>query len=394
MCLDAAMRLWKNLKIAAGSLFVLLLAALAAATAAPKADLWLFVGTYTSEKSRGIYTCRFNPDTGQLSVEGLAAQTPNPTFLAIHPNKRFLYAANEISDYEGKSAGSVSAFEIDASSGRLTPLNTQSSGGPGPCHLSVDATGKYVLVANYGGGSIASLPILPDGRLGSVAAFVQHTGASVNAQRQEAPHAHYIDLDASNRRAYVADLGLDKLLVYDFDPRNGALTANPSLTASLRPGAGPRHMAFDRKGHYAYVINELDSTITTLAHDNSKGSLQALQTLSTLPFSWTNQNSPAEIEVHPSGKFVYGSNRGHDSIAIYTVEDKGQLKPVDYPFAMGKNPRHFTIDPTGQFLLVANQTSDTIIVFRIDESTGKLTETGYKVGIGAPVCLKFLVMEK
>jgi 6-phosphogluconolactonase len=352
------------------------------------------VGTYTSEKSRGIYTCRFNSDTGQLSVEGLAAQSPNPTFLAIHPNKRFLYAANEISDYEGKSAGSVSAFEIDAASGRLTPLNTQSSGGPGPCHLTVDATGKYVLVANYSGGSIASLPIQPDGRLGSMAAFVQHTGASVNAQRQEAPHAHCIDLDVSNRRAYVADLGLDKILVYNFDPKTGALNAEKALTANLRPGAGPRHIAFDRKGHFAYVINELDSTITTMAHDNSKGSLQALQTLSTLPFSWTNQNFPAEIEVHPSGKYVYGSNRGHDSIVIYTVEDKGQLKPVDYPFAMGKNPRNFTIDPTGQFLLVAHQASDIIIVFRIDESTGKLTETGYKVGIGAPVCLKFLVPGK
>jgi 6-phosphogluconolactonase len=387
------MRLWKAVKITVSSLFILLLAALTVATAAPKADLWLFVGTYTSEKSRGIYTCRFNPDSGQISVEGLAAETPNPTFLAIHPNKRFLYAANEISNFEAKQAGAVSAFAIDAS-GRLTPLNQQSSGGPGPCHLVVDATGKYVLVANYSGGSIASLPILPDGRLGTAVAFVQHKGASVNAERQEAPHAHSINLDTSNRRAYVADLGLDKLLVYDFDASTGALKANPALTANQRPGAGPRHMAFDHKGHFAYVINELDSTITTFAHDNSEGSLQALQTVSTLPFSWTNQNNTAEIEVHPGGKYVYGSNRGHDSIAIYSIEGKGLLKPVDFPFAMGKNPRNFTIDPSGQFLLVANQSSDVIIVFRIDESTGKLTDTGYKVGIGAPVCLKFLVPVK
>jgi 6-phosphogluconolactonase len=387
------MRLWKTMKIAVGSLFILFLAALTVASAAPEADLQLFVGTYTGPKSRGIYTCRFNPTTGQLSVEGLAAETPNPTFLAIHPNKRFLYAANEISDFDGKQAGSVSAFAIDAS-GRLTPLNQQSSGGTGPCHLVVDATGKFVLVANYGGGSIASLPIQADGRLGTAVSFVQHKGASVNAERQDAPHAHCINLDASNRRVYVADLGLDKILVYDFDASTGTLKANPSLTANQRSGAGPRHMAFDRKGHFAYVINELDSTITTFAHDNSKGSLQALQTISTLPFSWTNQNFPAEIEVHPGGKFVYGSNRGHDSIAIYSIESKGLLKPVDYPFIMGKSPRNFTIDPSGQFLLVANQTTDTIIVFRIDEATGNLTDTGYKVGIGAPVCLKFLVPEK
>ena len=387
------MRLCNTLTIAIGSLFILSMAAPAVAIAASKTDLQLFVGTYTGAKSRGIYTCRFNPETGQISVEGLAAETPNPTFLAIHPNKRFLYAANEISNFEGKPAGSVSAFEIDAS-GRLTPLNQQSSGGPGPCHLTVDATGKYVLVANYGGGSIASLPIQPDGRLGAAVSFVQHKGANVNAERQDAPHAHYINLDSSNRRAYVADLGLDKLFVYHFDVRTGALTVNPSLSASLRPGAGPRHMAFDRKGHFAYVINELDSTITTFAHDNSKGSLQALQTISTLPFTWTNQNATAEIEVHPGGKYVYGSNRGHDSIAIYSVDGKGLLKPVDFPFVMGKGPRHFTIDPSGQFLLVANQTTDNIIVFRIDEATGKLTDTGYKVGIGTPVCLKFLVPGK
>lgn len=393
MCLDASMRLWNTLIIAIGSLFVLSMAAPAVAFAAPKADLQLFVGTYTGAKSRGIYTCRFNPETGQLSVEGLAAETPNPTFLAIHPNKRFLYAANEISNFEGKPAGSISAFEIDAS-GRLTLLNQQSSGGPGPCHLTVDATGKYVLVANYGGGSIASLPILPDGRLGAAVSFVQHKGASVNAERQDAPHAHYINLDSSNRRAYVADLGLDKLFVYDFDAHTGALTVNPTLSVSLRPGAGPRHMAFDRKGRFAYVINELDSTITTFAHDNSKGSLQALQTVSTLPFTWTNQNSTAEIEVHPSGKYVYGSNRGHDTIAIYSVDGKGMLKPVDYTFVMGKGPRNFTIDPSGQFLLVANQTTDNIIVFRIDEATGNIIETGYKVGIGGPVCLKFLVPGK
>lgn len=392
MCLDAPMRLSITLVIA--TLFTLSLAAPAVTYAAPKADLQLFVGTYTSEKSKGIYTCRFNSDTGQLSVEGLAAETPNPTFLAIHPNKRFLYAANEISHFDGMASGSVSAFEIDPASGHLTLLNQQSSGGTGPCHLVVDATGRFVLVANYGGGSIASLPIQPDGRLGASVSFIQHTGSSANALRQDAPHAHSINLDASNRRAYVADLGLDKILVYDFDDRTGTLKLNASLTANQRPGAGPRHMAFDRKSHFAYVINELDSTITTFAHDNSKGSLQALQTISTLPFTWTNQNATAEIEVHPSGKYVYGSNRGHDSIAIYSVDGKGMLKAVDFPFVMGRSPRNFTIDPPGQFLLVANQNTDNIIVFRIDEATGNLTDTGYKVGIGAPVCLKFLVPGK
>jgi 6-phosphogluconolactonase len=357
--------------------------------------LWVYVGTYTSGKSKGIYLFHLDLATGKLAPEGLVAECESPSFLAIHPNHRFLYAVNEVSNFGGMNSGAVSAFAIEPKSGHLTRLNQQSSRGAGPCHLSVDHQGKDVLVANYGSGSVAVLPIQPDGRLGPATAFIQHEGKSANPQRQEGPHAHSINVDATNRFAFAADLGLDKILVYRFDAARGTLTPNDPAAATIDPGSGPRHFAFHPNGRFAYVINEMGSTVTALAYDAAKGTLKPLQTLSTLPEGFTGNSSTAEVQVHPSGKFLYGSNRGHDSIAIFKIDpDTGRLTPAGHQSTQGKTPRNFGIDPTGQYLLAANQDSDTIVVFRIDPATGALAPTGQVVEAPKPVCVKFLPLPR
>ena len=349
----------------------------------------VFVGTYTRGDSKGIYAYRMSGATGSLTPLGLAAEVSNPSFLAIDPSNRFLYAVGEINNFEGKPGGAVSAFAIQKD-GRLTLLNQASSGGAGPCHLTVDAQGKHVLVANYGGGNLSVLGTESDGRLGNSTAFVQHQGSSVNPRRQSRPHAHGVYLDAGNRFAVVADLGLDKLMIYRFDASKGTLQPNEPAFASVRPGAGPRHFAFHPKGRYAYVINELDSTLTTFEYDPDRGSFKELATLSTLPSDFDGTNFPAEVAVHPSGKFVYGSNRGADNIVIFAVDEhSGALKTVGWQATEGSNPRNFAIDPSGQYLLVANQDSHNIVVFRIDQETGKLSPAGHTVGIDSPVCIVF-----
>jgi 6-phosphogluconolactonase len=351
----------------------------------------VYVGTYTGAKSKGIYLFALDPHTGALTPRGLAAETVSPSFLALHPRGRFLYAANEVGSFAGKPGGAVSAFAIDAASGKLALLNQQSSGGGGPCHLVVDRAGRNVLVANYGGGSVAVLPVGKDGALGALSATMQHAGSSVNPQRQKEPHAHSINLDPANRFALAADLGLDKVLIYRFDPRKGTLQPNDPPFASLKPGAGPRHFAFHPKGRYAYVINELDSTITAFAYDKKRGVLDRLQSVSTLPTGFAQASYTAEVQVHPSGKFLYGSNRGHDSIAVFAIDSKtGKLRPVEQEPTQGKTPRNFGIDPSGSFLLAANQNSDTIVVFRIDPQSGALAPTGQTVETPVPVCVKFL----
>jgi 6-phosphogluconolactonase len=355
------------------------------------ASVLVYVGTYTGAKSKGIYAYRMDPAAGSLTSIGLVAETANPTFLALHPNQRFLYAANEISKLNGQPVGGVSAYSIDPQSGKLTFINQQSSGGSGPCHLIVDNTGKCVLVANYGGGSVSVLPILDNGRLGASTAFVQHQGSSINQQRQAGPHAHGIYVDSANRYAFVADLGLDKVLIYRFDASKGTLAASDPPSASVKPGAGPRHFAFHPSGRFAYVINELDSTVTAFAYEAKNGILKTIQSITTLPADFSGRNYPAEIEVHPSGRFLYGSNRGHDSIAVFAIDNKtGMLNPVEYQPTQGKNPRNFGIDPAGHYLLAANQGSDSIVVFRIDSQTGKLTPSGQTVELAAPVCVKFV----
>jgi len=359
---------------------------------APKGML-VYFGTYTGPKSKGIYVSRLDPASGTLTPPQLAAEASSPSFLAVHPGGAFLYALNEVNNFGGKPGGSVSAFAIDRQSGLLKELNQQSSVGPGPAHLIVDKDGRNVLVANYGGGSVAVVPIGKDGRLKSPSAFVQHTGSSVNPQRQKEPHAHSINLDPANRFAYVADLGLDKILVYRFDAGKGLLTLNDPSSVSLKPGSGPRHLALDQAGKFAYVINEMTCTITVFSNDTAKGELREVQTISTLPPGQAMQSgySGAEVQVHPSGKFLYASNRGHDSIAVFTIDPgTGRLTYVENEPTQGSTPRGFGIDPDGGYLLAGNQKSDSLVVFRIDLQSGKLAPTGNKIEVGAPVCVKFV----
>ncbi len=370
--------------------------ALAAPTAAAEVEkVRVYVGTYTGAKSKGIYLFDLDPASGKLTPQGLVAETVNPSFLAIHPNRKFLYAVGEIGDFSGKKTGAVGAFAIDQATGKLTALNQQPSGGAGPCHLVVDRDGKNVLVANYGGGSVASLPIGEDGKLAEPASVIQHKGSSVNPKRQEAPHAHSINLDAANRFAVAADLGLDKVLVYRFDSKSGKLTANDPPAAAVAAGAGPRHFAFHPSGRYAYVINEILCTVTAFSYDAERGVLTEQQTISTLPHEVRPGYSTAEVQVHPSGKFLYGSNRGHDSIAVFQiVEANGTLKRIENEPTQGKTPRNFGIDPTGTFLLACNQASDTIVVFRINPKTGELDPTGHSVEAPTPVCVKMIAINK
>lgn len=359
------------------------------ARSAPKEYL-VYVGTYTGQKSKGIYAYRLQMESGQLVDAGLAVETGNPSFLAIHPKKNVVYAANEVGRFEGKPSGAVSAFSIDPGTGKLTLMNHQPSGGGGPCHVSVDKSGRVVFVANYGGGSIASYPVKDDGSLGETASFIQHKGTSVNRQRQEAPHAHCIGVDPGNRFVYAADLGLDKLMIYKFDTRKGTLTENDPAFGSVVPGAGARHFDFTPNGKFCYVINEINCTITAFQHDARRGGLKELQTESTLPVQRDPKYSTAEIAVHPSGKFVYGSNRGHDSIAVFSIDQRsGRLTLVEHQPSGGKTPRSFGIDPTGTWFLSANQSSDNIVVFRIDPASGGLTRTATEVKVGAPVSVAF-----
>ncbi|HEV3306589.1 MAG TPA: lactonase family protein [Candidatus Sulfotelmatobacter sp.] len=356
----------------------------------------MYVGTYTQEgsSSKGIYAYRYDPSSAQLTPIGLAAQTINPSFLAVHPNHHFLYAVNEVGNYKGQKSGAVSAFAIDHASGKLTLLNQVASGGADPCYITVDKTGKFVLVANYTGGSISVFPIRQDGSLGEASAFVQHTGHGTNPQRQEGPHAHSIDLSPDNRFAIVDDLGLDETLVYKFDSVKGSLTPNDPAFAKADPGAGPRHFALHPNGKFAYVINEMGDTVSVFSFEPANGVMHSVQTISTIPKGFTKQNDDAEIAIHPSGKFLYASNRGHDSIAVFAVDpDKGTLKLVEYASTKGQSPRHFEIDPTGSFLFAENEKSDNIVVFHIDTGTGRLKPTGKTLEVGQPVCVKFVPVE-
>ncbi len=365
--------------------------AMFAETVSSPGTMLVYIGTYTGAKSKGIYVSRFDPATGRQTAPELAVETASPSFLALHPGGRVLYAVGETASLGSKRTGAVSAFSLDAKTGKLASLNRQSSGGTGPCHLAVDQTGKCLLVANYGSGSIAALPILADGALGEPNAVIQHQGSSVNPQRQAGPHAHFITPDPANRFALTCDLGLDQVLVYRFDPAKSALTANDPPFAAVKAGSGPRHLAFHPSGRFVFLINEMGSTLTTFAYDAKQGTLKELQSLSTLPEKFDGNSTCAEVQVHPSGKFVYGSNRGHDSIAVFGFDSaSGKLTCVEHQSTQGKTPRHFAIDPTGQWLLAENQASDSVVVFRVDSTTGRLSPTGQTVSVGAPVCALFV----
>jgi len=350
-------------------------------------ELFLHIGTYTSGRSEGIYVYRFNLSSGEFTHLATAKGIVDPSFLAIDPQRQHLYAVNEIDEFGGKPGGAVSAFRVDPKTGNLQFLNQQPSLGGAPCHLTVDKSGKFLLVANYGGGNASVLP-LHDNGLGMPVDMVQHGGSSVNPERQKGPHAHNVILDKANRHAYVTDLGLDKIMIYRFDARSGKLTANGAPWVKLKPGAGPRHFTFHPNGRWAYVINELNSTLTAFDYESASGRLKERQTVSTLPAGFSGENSCADVHVSPSGKFLYGSNRGHDSIVVLSINDgTGKLTFVEHVSSGGKTPRNFTIDPTGAFLLAANQKSDNVVSFRIDATSGRLKPTGHVAEVPTPVCL-------
>ena len=346
-------------------------------------DRLLYVGTYTSGKSEGIYIYRMDQVRGELRRVG-SVKSDNPSFLALDPAKRFLYAVNE--NPEGK----VSAFRINRQTGDLSFLNQQSSAGADPCHLTVDNRGKSLLVANYTSGTLAVLPIQRDGSISKVIDVKQHQGSGPKEQ-QKGPHAHCIKLDSANRHAFAADLGIDKLMIYRFNAANGKLEAAKQSSAFVHSGAGPRHFTIHPNNKYLYVINELDSSLTTFRYNAAQGTLTAFESVSTLPRDFSGLSFCADIHVAKSGRFIYGSNRGHNSIVVFAIDPRsGRLSLVEHVSTEGNWPRNFTIDPAGRFLLVANQRTDNVVLFRIDEQTGRLSSTNQTTEIPAPVCLQFL----
>jgi 6-phosphogluconolactonase len=351
----------------------------------------VYFGTYTTGKSKGIYVSRFDSTTGRLTAPELVAEVENPTFLAVAPGEHFLYAVSEVDKIGDQNTGAVKAYAVDAATGRLKPLNQQNSGGAGPCHISVDATGKSLLVANYGGGSIAALPIHADGSLGVATDIIQHSGSSVNTNRQTAPHAHSIYPSPDNRFALTCDLGLDKVFAYRLNPDAARLSAGEPPFATVAPGSGPRHLVFSADGKFVYVINEMGGTITVFSYDAAGAAMTEVQNISSLPKDFTTMNTSAEIVMHPSGKFLYASNRGHDSIALFSVDQQtGRLTFVEHQSVLGHKPRHFTTDPSGHWLIVENQDSDSVVMFAIDTDTGKLKPTGQTLSVGSPVCSVFV----
>ena len=374
--------------------------------AEPASGRLVWFGTYTGgpAKGEGIYVSRFDGLTGKLSAPVLAATAKNPSFLAMHPTLPVLYAVSEVADTDGRPAGAVLSFAIDEATGILTPKNHHSSGGTGPCHVSVDRTGRVVLVANYGSGSVICLGLTDDGSLkpvvpvvpvvpavpGSPGGFIQHEGTGGNPQRQKGPHGHSINPSADGRFAVACDLGVDKVFVHALDTARATLA--PHGFGSVTPGAGPRHFAFHPGGRYGYSVNEIDRTVTAFAFDPKAGTLTPIQSLSTLPADGTKTQgfSTAEIVAHPSGKFLYASNRGHDSIAMYAVDETtGRLRFLGAEPIRGETPRNFSIDPTGKFLLAGGQNSGTVTVFAIDGETGTLTFTGESLAVPSPVCIRF-----
>ncbi len=348
----------------------------------------VYVGTYTGPQSKGIYAYRFDSDAGTLAPVGLVAELERPSFLAFHPNRKWLYAVSELRN------STVSAFAIDAKSGMLTLLNTVAAKGSSACHLVVDQTGKSLAVANYGNGSVAMFRVGADGRLSESTVQVQHSGSGPDQARQRGPHAHAVVLSPDNRFVVVPDLGVDKVFVYRLDPAEATLTAHDPPFATTPPGSGPRHFAFHPNGRFGYSLNEMKSSVTSFVYDRAKGQLGGRETVSNLPADFQGTDNSAEIEVDADGKFLYASNRGHDSITMFRIDPKlGSLTTVDRVSTQGKTPRNFKIDPTGRYLLAANQDSNSIVVFRRDGGSGKLSPTGQTVSVGSPVCIDFLEVD-
>jgi 6-phosphogluconolactonase len=373
----------------------LALIVMVASAQAAERPVWFGTFTRGTAGSEGIYVSRFDDASGTLTPPVLAAKAKNPGFLAVHPSLPVIYAVSEVADHDGKPTGGILSFTIDDRTGTLTKKTEQPSGGAGPCHVSVDRTGKAVLAANYGGGSVICLGLEADGGLrpvatGSPGGFIQHEGKSVNEKRQEKAHAHSIYPAADGRFAITCDLGIDKVLIHALDV--GKATLAPHAFASVKPGAGPRHFTFHPHGRFGYACNELDLTVTGFAFDAAAGTLTEFQTLSTLPADVTDHTglSTAEIVAHPNGKFLYVSNRGHHSIAMFSVDEPtGKLTFLGTEPIRGKTPRNFALDPTGKFLLAAGMDSNTVTVFAIDQATGRLTFTGQSIDVPMPACIRF-----
>jgi 6-phosphogluconolactonase len=356
------------------------------------ASYLVYVGTYTAKQSKGIYLMRMDATSGLLTKPELVVEASNPSFLALHPNHKFLYSVNEVAKLDGKPEGAVSAFSIDATSGKLTFLNRQPSAGGGPTHITLDRDGKNALVANYGTGSVAVLPIGADGKLSPVSSVDQHQALVVDPKRSQVPHAHCVNVDPGNRYALSCDAGIDKVFVYRFDSEKGMIAPNDPPAAIVAPLTGPRHLAFHPNGKLLYVVNETTCTVTAFNYDPDHGTLAAFQTLSTLPEGFQGSKSTAEITVHPSGKFLYASNRGvANSIASFKIDpETGKLTPIARTSTQGQAPRHFAIDPTGTWLVAANQDTNNVVVFQIDAQTGELKPTGTNIEVPTPVCITFL----
>jgi 6-phosphogluconolactonase len=360
--------------------FTLLLPGLAMPSVARAQDL--YIGTHMGKGSQGIYLAHFHPDTGELSPAELAAETPDPTFLAVDPAKHFLYAVNE-------NAASVSAFAVSAPSGKLTPLDKQETGGPGPCHLALDATGRMLVVANYSGGSFAAFPVAADGSIGPRATFIAFTGKGPNAQRQDAPHAHAAVFSPDNRFVLINDLGTDRTMVYRVHPETAGIEPDDPPFATADAGAGPRHLVFGPAHRFVYVLNEMASTVTRFSWTPSSGALVKVDSISALPPDFHGSNTAAEIVAAPDGRTLYTSNRGHDSIAVFHISSGGALKLIENIPTLGHTPRSFTLDPSGRWLLAANQDSNNITIFRVDRRTGRLTATPKAIDVPSPICLLF-----
>jgi 6-phosphogluconolactonase len=364
-------------------------ASAAAAQSSGVAERTVYLGTYTNDGSPGIYICRFDDATGALRIAS-TTESVNPSFLTLSDDGGRLYAVNELEDYQGQPSGGVSAFEVDRSTGGLRFIDEQPSKGGSPCYLTTDRGGRYVLVANYNGGNAAVLPVRDDGGLAPARQVVQHTGSGPNRQRQEKPHVHSVTLDPAQRFALVADLGIDRVMVYGFDHGTGALTPAPAPWAQLAPGTGPRHLAFSSDGSRVYVIGEMASSVTAFHYDAERGAMREFQSESLLPADFQGENTGADIHFGADGRFLYASNRGHDSIVVFAVDAAtGRLSLVQHQPSGGAIPRNFAIDPTGRFLLAAHQRSGGVVSFRIDSSSGRLTPAGQALSVPSPVCVRF-----
>ena len=374
--------------------------------AAAASSCLVYVGTYTDwelfgpprrnppgERSQGIYAFRFDTDTGKLTPLDLAAAADNPTYVTFSPSGRFLYATNEVYQFQGEATGAISAFAIDAATGRLTFLNQVAAHGTGTCHAVVDHSGRNLLLANFGSGNVAVLPLNADGTLRPASAFAQDTGAGPNP-RQAGPHAHSFNVSPDNRFAIAAEFGTDKLSVFHFDAATGSLAPADPPAVRLKPGSAPRHFTFHPNGRVAYSLNEIDNTVTVLAYDAAHGAFRELQNLSTLPGDFTGRNTSAEILPHPSGTFLYTSNRGLNSIAVFAIDEAGRLRLVTNVPCGGRTPRGFSIDPSGRWLITANQDTHNLAVFALDEATGIPAPTGQTLEVRTPVCVKFLSLAR